>query len=433
MNKYQRELKKYEGKEPTFVTDEGTKYYGSVLNGKANGKGTQITKDGVINIGNWINGHMNGKGIHYYKDGSYFIGSFTNGGRYHGKGAEHTADGKVIRRGVWDNGRFVEKSLNRVSSKGNTKKNPLSVIMMIITLGLVVVLILVITKSCSDIKKIWNARVETPLSSAVTTSPEPIIDVIFDVTRFADCDTEKLKSILGEPTSLDADDDVGITDFAVPGEWWTYSSIDGCNDITFLVIQGKVINCFSFTEFQLESGVDMFLPLGIGVDSSTVSTKSKGSSTTEYYAFTTLGIDEVMFGAIDNSTKTVGFFKVTYDMFYTEEWYRPVDDLSRIQYCNATKEFVLATLKSPSTAKFPAITTILSTSDWGVAGNKYYVGVSSYVDAQNSFGATIREWFHFIYDAGTYNLRYAVYDGKVIYNDNYVSYEKLLKKELGMK
>ena len=55
------------------------------------------------------------------------------------------------------------------------------------------------------------------------------------------------------------------------------------------------------------------------------------------------------------------------------------------------------------------------------------------MDAQNSFGATIREWFHFIYDAGTYNLRYAVYDGKVIYNDNYVSYEKLLKKELGMK
>ena len=302
-------------------------------------------------------------------------------------------------------------------------------IMIIIVIVLFVFTILFVMKTCSDIKKEWNAPVETSPPTIAPTAP--VIKILFDVTRFSNCNTEKLKSILGEPTYLDADDDVGITSFAVPGEWWTYSNIDGCNDITFLIIKDKVISCSSFTELPLENGVDVFLPLGIDVISSTVSTRSKGSSTTTYYAFTTLDIDEIMFGTIDNSAKTIGFFKATYDKFYTEEWYRPVDDLSRTQYCNMTKEYVLSTLKSPSTAKFPTITTIVSASDWEVAANKYYVVVSSYVDAQNSFGATIRENFFFIYNAGTFNLRYAVYDGKEIFNDNYISYENLLKSELG--
>ena len=53
-----------------------------------------------------------------------------------------------------------------------------------------------------------------------------------------------------------------------------------------------------------------------------------------------------------------------------------------------SKDAVLANLKSPATAEFPG--TILESDQWVVNKNKKTYKVSSYVDAQNSFGAMIR-------------------------------------------
>jgi hypothetical protein len=87
-----------------------------------------------------------------------------------------------------------------------------------------------------------------------------------------------------------------------------------------------------------------------------------------------------------------------------------------------TQENVKSILKAPKTADFPSI------RDWSFGKNPFYTAVQSYVDAQNSFGAEIRSEFYFVYQTGTDNLVYAIFDGEVIYNDGYVPTADLIKK-----
>ena len=109
MNKYQKELKKLEGREPTYVNEYGARYYGELLNGVPNGKGVTITKMGAIKKGKWLNGNFS-KGIHFKNDGSYFKGNFKGDeGAYHGKGAQYYANGKIFRKGVWKEGLYQNK------------------------------------------------------------------------------------------------------------------------------------------------------------------------------------------------------------------------------------------------------------------------------------------------------------------------------------
>lgn len=58
----------------------------------------------------------------------------------------------------------------------------------------------------------------------------------------------------------------------------------------------------------------------------------------------------------------------------------------------SAKDVVTRALKAPSTAKFPG-EFLTPLEDWSFARNKDVYQVSSYVDAQNSFGAMIRSDF----------------------------------------
>lgn len=70
------------------------------------------------------------------------------------------------------------------------------------------------------------------------------------------------------------------------------------------------------------------------------------------------------------------------------------------------KNQVKEILTSPSTAKFPNIL------DWGFAKNKNIVTVQSYVDAQNSFGATVRSEFQFVINTDTNTIQSFIFDGQ---------------------
>lgn len=82
-----------------------------------------------------------------------------------------------------------------------------------------------------------------------------------------------------------------------------------------------------------------------------------------------------------------------------------------------SRNFVKMTLKSPSTAKFPRFEVVASD-----LGNDTYM-ISSYVDAQNSFGATIRNsWAVKLRylggddaDISNWNLLEMTMDGKSLY------------------
>ncbi|CCL55976.1 hypothetical protein [Clostridioides difficile] len=67
---------------------------------------------------------------------------------------------------------------------------------------------------------------------------------------------------------------------------------------------------------------------------------------------------------------------------------------------------VSAILKSPSTAKFPNIT------KWMFSKNKEEIVVQSYVDSQNSFGATMRSEFQIIFTSDGKDVKSFVFDGK---------------------
>ena len=68
---------------------------------------------------------------------------------------------------------------------------------------------------------------------------------------------------------------------------------------------------------------------------------------------------------------------------------RSIEDSSA--YYTIAKDIVSSSLKSPSTAKYPSLA--FNSNDIKMQRNKDIIAVKSYVDAQNSFGATIRsEW-----------------------------------------
>lgn len=76
-----------------------------------------------------------------------------------------------------------------------------------------------------------------------------------------------------------------------------------------------------------------------------------------------------------------------------------------------TQEYVKTILRSPSTADFPWF-------DWEISKNYFEntATVSSYVDAQNAFGAEVRSYFTLIYklSGNTYSLIYFVFDNEVL-------------------
>ncbi len=73
-----------------------------------------------------------------------------------------------------------------------------------------------------------------------------------------------------------------------------------------------------------------------------------------------------------------------------------------ITYCENNIKTIL---KSPSTAKFP-----WDYNEWSMKKEKGVITVQSYVDAQNSFGGTIRSKFQFIIENG--NTKSLIFDGK---------------------
>lgn len=63
----------------TLIYENGDRYVGSVVNGKANGYGTLTTVDGDKYIGEFMNDLMNGQGESFISDEEKHVGEFKNG------------------------------------------------------------------------------------------------------------------------------------------------------------------------------------------------------------------------------------------------------------------------------------------------------------------------------------------------------------------
>lgn len=77
------------------------------------------------------------------------------------------------------------------------------------------------------------------------------------------------------------------------------------------------------------------------------------------------------------------------------------------------KDAVTSGLKAPSTAKFPSL--ILELDQWRIGKKNNVVTIASWVDAQNGFGAMIRDQWAAQFDYKSQELLYLEIGGKVLF------------------
>lgn len=93
-----------------------------------------------------------------------------------------------------------------------------------------------------------------------------------------------------------------------------------------------------------------------------------------------------------------------------------ISDSEAIRIRDHSKDIINSILKSPSTAEYPD-SFLNPLNDWSMVKKNNLVTVSSYVDAQNSFGATIRSKFVIqvkMNDDGSGKATYVELDGDVV-------------------
>lgn len=130
----------------------------------------------------------------------------------------------------------------------------------------------------------------------------------------------------------------------------------------------------------------------------------------------------------DNKDNTIKSNKATINVELTDAQKKEKEEAEKIakrnnistdegvrikDYC---EQIIDSILKAPSTAEYPG-SFLNPFDDWGMVKKNNLVTVSSYVDAQNSFGAKVRSKFIIqikMDDSGSGNATYVEFDGKVV-------------------
>lgn len=242
-------------------------------------------------------------------------------------------------------------------------------------------------------------------------------NVLCDVKQFGNITGKELIALLGNPDSVDESTCNGA--FEIPCVYYEYNNAEGLGEVSFVLVNNSVVRFTSYNEYPYTDGKEILGKFGITEGENC--TKAADTNNALRYRCPSDGIDDFRAELIEGDT--FGFLQVTYDMALYEEWYLPMSISERSDYQYQTEETVKQLLKSPKSADFPSIT-----DGWNFGCNQYYVAVQSYVDAQNSFGAELRSEFTFIYFAGTSTIAYAVFDGEVIADNNYVKTADLINE-----
>ena len=96
----------------TATHPNGQKYVGEFKDGKFNGHGTATFASGDKYVGEFEDGNFHGQGVHTFGAKSEWAGDkYVGGFKYdkrHGYGVYTKADGRVIRKGTWVYGEFLD-------------------------------------------------------------------------------------------------------------------------------------------------------------------------------------------------------------------------------------------------------------------------------------------------------------------------------------
>lgn len=274
-----------------------------------------------------------------------------------------------------------------------------------------------------DIKKtvigvvVLLAIVLTACSGPAANSTGKNVTVLCDVEKFANISSAQLVAILGEPDNVEKTTTNGFAEF--PCVYYEYNNAKELGEVSFILINDAVVKLVSYHNYAYNGGKTILESFNLTAGDSCGSEKT---DTYARYRCITDKVDDLWITLIDKGSDTFESLQVTYDMYYFAEWYMTMDTAEESNYQYWTQESVKSILKAPNTAKFPSIL------EWKFGKNPYYVGVQSYVDAQNSFGAQIRNEFYFLYLAGTNELVYVIFDGEVIVDNGYVATKELVSQ-----
>lgn len=224
-------------------------------------------------------------------------------------------------------------------------------------------------------------------------------------------------SKLGYPDDISSTTTNGYAEF--PCVYYDYNDAKELGEVSFILINNEVVKLVSYNTYPYSKGKALLESFGV-----TMGEDGAKEETDTYSRFRcpTEKVDDIWVTNVDSTTSTFGTLQVTYDMFYFEEFYLPMDTIEQSDYQWYTMETVKELLKAPNTADFPNIL------EWSFWKNPFYVGVKSYVDAQNSLGAEVRSEFFFIYKTDTSEIVYATFDNEVIANNDYIKTEELVSQ-----
>lgn len=241
------------------------------------------------------------------------------------------------------------------------------------------------------------------------------IEVVCDITQFANITGEELIALLGQPDDISKGTCTGA--FDIPCVYYDYNNEETLGEVSFALVNNNVAKFTSYNNYSYAGKENVLACFGIEKGQDCV--VAADTETALRYRCPSDTVDDFWISLIEDNT--FGSLQVTYDMLYYEEWYLPTNTTEQASYQTKTETAVKSILKSPKTADFPLLA-------WSFGKNRFYFAVQSYVDAQNSFGAVVRSEFTFIYSTMTGELVYAIFDGDVVADNGYIPTNDLVQQ-----
>jgi hypothetical protein len=119
---------KYEGEfrngvrygQGTHIDKDGNKYVGAFKDGKEYGNGVLTFRSGNKYVGEFRDGKRNGQGTYSFASGNKYIGEFRDE-KYNGQGTLYSANGSILQKGTWVDGKLIRSESTQPSITPNTE------------------------------------------------------------------------------------------------------------------------------------------------------------------------------------------------------------------------------------------------------------------------------------------------------------------------
>lgn len=239
--------------------------------------------------------------------------------------------------------------------------------------------------------------------------------VVLDVEKYGNISADELVALVGEPDEISQSTCQGA--FDIPCVYYEYNNADTLGEVSFVLVNNQVVRFTSYSEYPYESKDAVLAQFGITKESSCAI--AADTNVALRYRCPSAKVDDFWINLIDGDT--FEFLQITYDMEYYEEWYLPLTSSEVIEYKTDAELTMKSLLTSPKTADFPWY-------DWEYGKNLFYILVSSYVDAENAFGAEMRNTFTFVYSRLTGEIVLAIVNDEVVANNGYVAVDELVQQ-----